>query len=531
MSGSPLSPEDNPAGLGKDTPSLAARRARLRGTLTRRGISEVPATAEVQEQTVPNPSESTDSTPKASSAETPPPAPSLPGSSQVTMRTRPSFGISMGADISRSSAAEMLKNIDQAMATCASNLANLQKVASEQAAALKTLTQTLQDKSLHDAGIDLNTLTESFSSALEPMKEMGRLVPAIDQLNTAVNEHIHREDKISPDDLVANLAQQLADGAIDPQTFKSAYKAIFPERSAADLLRGLVELLGTQRLSGTLFRAAYDSVQISELSADSTGQAVNEPETLPAFEQLAKANTELQETLAKREKEMEQEYDALLKNKDKEITQRESEVNTLRQQMEELRSQTQELVSDLHRQAIAEPVEIVQSAPPPETKPAPKINEPAPQPKSEPVSVVKEPVSQLKNTLKPEPASGFFDTAARPPSFYADNSIAIAAAQGNSQPTTIDAAKPVSTSVPAAAPATPVASGVSMASPSVPAARPIAGAGRHGTGVRAQVFEVIVRQALAGAPWREMCAGPMQVNNITAEEVEAEVSRRQGNPS
>lgn len=43
---------------------------------------------------------------------------------------------------------------------------------------------------------------------------------------------------------------------------------------------------------------------------------------------------------------------------------------------------------------------------------------------------------------------------------------------------------------------------------------------------KAQVFEVIVRQALAGAPWREICAGPMQVNNITPEEVEVEVQRR-----
>lgn len=47
-----------------------------------------------------------------------------------------------------------------------------------------------------------------------------------------------------------------------------------------------------------------------------------------------------------------------------------------------------------------------------------------------------------------------------------------------------------------------------------------------GSGVRAQVFEVIVRQALAGAPWREICAGPMRVNNISEEEVQAEVDRR-----
>jgi len=50
----------------------------------------------------------------------------------------------------------------------------------------------------------------------------------------------------------------------------------------------------------------------------------------------------------------------------------------------------------------------------------------------------------------------------------------------------------------------------------------------YSAGVRAQVFEVIVRQAMAGAPWREICAGPMQVNNISAEDVEAECNRRRG---
>jgi len=48
-------------------------------------------------------------------------------------------------------------------------------------------------------------------------------------------------------------------------------------------------------------------------------------------------------------------------------------------------------------------------------------------------------------------------------------------------------------------------------------------------GIRQQVFEVIVRQALKGAPWRELCAGPMQVNQITAEEIEAEVKKRRQN--
>ncbi len=50
----------------------------------------------------------------------------------------------------------------------------------------------------------------------------------------------------------------------------------------------------------------------------------------------------------------------------------------------------------------------------------------------------------------------------------------------------------------------------------------------YGEGVRRQVFDVIVRQALSGAPWRQICAGPMEVNNISEAEVEAELRRRKG---
>ncbi len=51
----------------------------------------------------------------------------------------------------------------------------------------------------------------------------------------------------------------------------------------------------------------------------------------------------------------------------------------------------------------------------------------------------------------------------------------------------------------------------------------------YGARVRAQVFEIIVRQALVGAPWKEICAVPMQINNISTEEIEAEVERRAKN--
>ncbi|MBK9278264.1 MAG: zinc ribbon domain-containing protein [Candidatus Obscuribacter sp.] len=62
----------------------------------------------------------------------------------------------------------------------------------------------------------------------------------------------------------------------------------------------------------------------------------------------------------------------------------------------------------------------------------------------------------------------------------------------------------------------------------IQAARPSAPALEGLADVRAQVFEVIVKQALMGAPWRAICAGPMLVNQITESQVEEEVRRRQG---
>ena len=41
------------------------------------------------------------------------------------------------------------------------------------------------------------------------------------------------------------------------------------------------------------------------------------------------------------------------------------------------------------------------------------------------------------------------------------------------------------------------------------------------------VFEVVVRAALAGAPWKDIYAGVMEVNNIAPTKVEQEVERRQ----
>ena len=50
--------------------------------------------------------------------------------------------------------------------------------------------------------------------------------------------------------------------------------------------------------------------------------------------------------------------------------------------------------------------------------------------------------------------------------------------------------------------------------------------GSYGSGVRAQIFELAVRQAMKSDTWRESCAAVMHVNKISIEEVETEVNKR-----
>src|SRR5262249_18766746 len=125
---------------------------------------------------------------------------------------------------------------------------------------------TLQNQTFFEIGLNLNSLMETMSAALEPMKAVGELIPAIDQLVTVLDEKEkkHAEERTSPERLVTALADQLMAGEIDPWTFKCAYMAVFPDEHPADLLHRLVDLLGTKRLSGDLFRAAYDAVQAAE---------------------------------------------------------------------------------------------------------------------------------------------------------------------------------------------------------------------------------------------------------------------------
>ncbi|HMO19949.1 MAG TPA: hypothetical protein PKC98_03160, partial [Candidatus Melainabacteria bacterium] len=475
-------------------------------------------------------------------------------------------------------AVDLLKSIDEALGVCAMNMSSLQQASHQQSESFSQFKDTLQNQTFFELGLNLNTLMESLSAALEPMKAVGELVPSIDQLVQVLEEkaEIEQEKRLTPDELVSALADQLANGQIDPWTFKCAYMAVYPDEHPADLLRRLVDSLGTQRLPGDLFRAAYEAIQAAEAPPsvirgvslrDSIGAG---GETLALSEELAsqldelkRSNEELrqkvdarEEEINKRLEERESEYTKLLDskeqeleeihntmksrldefntqydemveaiklreeelhNKDSELNQKQSEITMLKAQLDELQEQFTDTVGDLQKQLTSTMQAAEESAREAAQKAVQKPEEP-----------------------KPKTASSFFDTS-EPKTPLLDNSPNRSPLQQQME-TFKNMSKPVAPAPPAtptqpinqipapsSPPTTPLPEPSKQAVPSsTPTTPSLPGSqGIYSNGVRTQVFEVIVRQALAGAPWREICAGPMQVNNISPDEVEAEVKRRQ----
>lgn len=492
---------------------------------------------------------------------------------------------------------ELINSIDQSLNVCATNLAALQNIAGEQTDVLKGLSSTLQNQTLLEIGLNLNSLTESLTAALEPMKAIGELVPALDALVTTLeSKEQEQSEKLSPDTLVTSLADQLSAGVIDPWTFKCAYMAVYPTDHPADLLHRLVELLGTQRLSGDLFRAAYEAVQAAEpppraAYAATTGggegasftRSISDEAIKAQLESLERSNREMQARQEERERELseilsqkenelqiaqaqlndkleeinnryadaadmiasrEEEFRAALESKDMDLIEKDAELNMLRAQMEELRSQTEEMVKDLQKEMQRMREDSIQP-PPQEAKPNAQGFFDAIPPGNQRQDTLFE-AAPSKPVFASDPAarsgfdSGNFNAAAE--NNYASPDTGF---NPNQQQAAFQA--PAQAPQPAfqqpapaqafQAPQAQQAAAPTVASPAAarPAQQPSGGpttnfggqSGSYGMGVRQQVFEVIVRQALAGAPWREICAGPMQVNNISPDEVEAEVKRRQ----
>jgi hypothetical protein len=211
---------------------------------------------------------------------------------------------------------DTLKNMDQAMGACAVSLSALQSTANQQTEALKNLSDLLQNQTFSELGLSLHDLIESLTAALEPMKAASEIVPAVDQLVQSMGAKIQNEpaqaSKLTPDQLVMNLADQLSAGTIDPWTFKSAYMAVFPADHPADLLHRLVDLLGTARLSGNLFRAAYEAVQApdpprlasSATDSERTNAGANSDSLLQQLDELRKNQNDLENKMSSRETEL-----------------------------------------------------------------------------------------------------------------------------------------------------------------------------------------------------------------------------------
>ncbi|MDQ5933619.1 MAG: hypothetical protein QG574_917 [Cyanobacteriota bacterium erpe_2018_sw_21hr_WHONDRS-SW48-000092_B_bin.40] len=511
---------------------------------------------------------------------------------------------------------ELLNTLDQQLGICSVNMAQISKAANEQLEIVRNLAETIQHQAFNEIGLSLNSLSESMSAALEPMQAVGELVPAIDNLIVTLEsrnpvadivpaidnlivtlesrnaEPPKTEAKLTPEELVHSLADQLSTGLIDPWTFKCAYMAVFPSEHPADLLRKLVDLLGAQRISGDFFRAAYDAVQAPDppkpvytlASANSGNEIVREVEVvrvvqdesvMALLEELRVQNEEMRsrmdakdadfaELLAAKDQEVQdtqemlnsrweefsgqyeklselvQQRNDLIQAKEVELSHKDSEITQLKTQLDEMRDQTRDMVADLQRQltstkaaadeAMAKPPAPKQSTsffeqPQPTAPAAPLFTEAPklfaePQPQAQPQQQQQQPQQQIQQQIPaPNPvASGSHPVVDDPMQTQSPAPVDLvnAAQQGTasgSGATTLNQAMP-SQAIPrpqVAAPTTPFSGAT----------------GSYGSGVRAQVFEVIVRQALAGAPWREICAGPMQVNNISADEVEAEVKRRQ----
>lgn len=542
---------------------------------------------------------------------------------------------------SQAEALELLTSVDQALGICAMNLSALQTTGNEQTDVLRNLRETLQNQTFFELGLNLNTLMETMSAALEPMKAVGELVPAIDQLvSTMVSQQEkEKETRITPDKLVMGLADQLGAGQIDPWTFKCAYMAVYPDEHPADLLHRLVELLGTQRLSGEMFRAAYDAVQAAEPPRSGGGESVREvvvevvkevevikevevvkvvpdEEVVRQLDDLKRANEDLRmmlddkdtdigrrfeereremtsrleeretelskkleereaefnELLASKEHEIQETQEMLhsrfeefnsryeemvetvnqrdeeLKVKDDEIARRESEITQLKAQLDELKDSFKDTVDNLQKQL--------------------STTQKAAQEASMQAQAVSQQMPPAKPDDKPKPAGSFFDQdsskqqasgsfmdsgPARPlfqQQMDTFNSMSKVPPGQEPQPSAFGAPpapgatlpKPGEPPIPpgggggspfggGAPPTGPIPEPSNQAVPKPPqpspGMAPLTGSGSYGSGVRAQVFEVIVRQALAGAPWREICAGPMSVNNISPDEVESEVKRRE----
>ncbi|HEY9793000.1 MAG TPA: hypothetical protein V6D22_21540, partial [Candidatus Obscuribacterales bacterium] len=173
----------NSGGGGSEGSSLAARRARLRGALEKVDPGSVPVQTLEEpvsgEQAPGGGSSSKSASGYRSNYGQPTPDPDVhenAGAAQPKTITQVAAHAHPAAAQTQThssilgttplpsvpdSTMEVLVSIDGALSACATNLAALQRLSVEQTEVLKSLSSTLQNQTLFEIGLNLNSLTES----------------------------------------------------------------------------------------------------------------------------------------------------------------------------------------------------------------------------------------------------------------------------------------------------------------------------------------------------------------------------------
>jgi hypothetical protein len=430
--------------------------------------------------------------------------------------------------------------------------------------AIDNLVTTLESKSNNEPQREANLTPEELVHSLADQLSTGLIDPwtfKCAYMAVFPSEH--------PADLLRKLVDLLGAQRISGDFFRAAYDAVQapdPPRPAYTLASSdnvrEVEVVRVVQDESVLAQIEELRQQNEEMRARMDAREGDFAELIAAKDQEVQ---DTQEMLNSRWEEFSSQYEKLsdlvqqrndlIQAKEVELTHKDSEISQLKTQLDEMRDQTRDMVSDLQRQltstkaAADEAAQARPAAPKPSasffeanppSQPAQPLFDNAPkqlfngdqqqqQQIQQPQQQQQQQQPQPQQQMQPQPqqpqqqqsqqsqgVSGSQSVIDDPMQTQAPAPVELAQAQGQasgSGATTLNQAMP-SQAIPrpqVSAPTTPFAGAT----------------GSYGSGVRAQVFEVIVRQALAGAPWKEICAGPMQVNNISGEEVEAEVKRRQ----
>ncbi len=367
--------DESKSGGGHETRDMSARRARLRTSLNKQPLSS----ESVKDESIETGGKSSM---KETTAE--------PSSNASLSEAIESMGRSVSYEpvTAQVETFALLSHIEQSLNSCAGNLASMQKMASQQIEELKVIAETLQSQSVGKEVPNLNPLMESLTAAIEPMKAIGELVPALDRLANAAEtyDQFLTKPEFSNDKLVISLSEQLLAGNIDPLTFKSAYQAIFPGEDIRLLTHRLGELLDEQQLSGDLFQVAFQALQSNQFDNDSSESgvtAIDQDSPLPEEErreflvkeeefskQLVEKDAELDrmrqqleggwdemtaqceelKTTLRYRDDLLREKEAELNKKISELIAKDSENQQLKAQIEEMTDKTKEMMTDLQRQ-------------------------------------------------------------------------------------------------------------------------------------------------------------------------------------